>query len=103
MKTIAKRSLLIIDDFGLECLDTQKRLSLLEILEDRHGRSSTIIVSQLPVSKWHDIIGDSTIADAVCDRLVHSAHQINLKGESVRKLHSNRNENKENFYDIKPI
>ncbi|MGE5795587.1 MAG: IS21-like element helper ATPase IstB [Ignavibacteria bacterium] len=95
LKKIATQDLLIIDDFGLEVLDSQKRLSLLEILEDRYGRKSTIIVSQLPVAKWHDIIGDATIADAICDRLVHSAHQINLKGESARKVYNNRNTEKE--------
>jgi DNA replication protein DnaC len=64
-------------------------LSLLEILEDRHGRKSTVITSQLPVEKWFDIIGDATIADAICDRLIHTAHRINLKGESVRKYYGN--------------
>lgn len=65
-------------------------LRLLEILEDRIGRKSTIIVSQIPVTKWHEIIGDPTIADAVYDRIIHSSHRIQLKGESVRKLYSQR-------------
>jgi DNA replication protein DnaC len=85
---IAKKRLIVIDDFGLEVLDTASRLSLLEILEDRHGRASTLISSQLPVSQWHQLIGDPTIADAVCDRIVHTAHRIELKGESMRKLYS---------------
>ena len=87
---IQKQALIIIDDFGLQALDAQSRLSLLEILEDRYGRASSIFVSQLPVSKWHEVIGDPTIADAVCDRIVHSAHRIELKGESVRKIYAGR-------------
>jgi DNA replication protein DnaC len=89
MKKMNKHDLIILDDFGMEHLDTQSRLTLLEILEDRHGEKSTIITSQFPVNKWHDVIGDPTIADAVCDRLIHSSHKINLKGESMRKLKSN--------------
>jgi len=84
---IGKQDLFILDDLGLEPFDAPSRLSFLEILEDRIGRKSTIIVSQIPIDKWHQIIGDPTIADAICDRIVHSAHRINLKGESVRKLH----------------
>jgi DNA replication protein DnaC len=87
---ISKKRLLIVDDFGLEVLDTASRLILLEILEDRHGRSSSVFSSQLPVSHWHQVIGDPTIADAICDRIVHTAHRIELKGESVRKLYANR-------------
>lgn len=89
MKKINKQDLIIMDDFGMEPLDTQSRLTLLEILEDRHGERSTVITSQLPVNKWHDVIGDHTIADAICDRLIHSSHKINLKGESMRRLKSN--------------
>ena len=85
LKRIEKTDVLIIDDFGIQHLDTQNRLSLLEILEDRHGIRSTIIISQLPVTKWHEIIGDPTIADAICDRIIHSSFRIELKGESVRK------------------
>ena len=80
-----KTDVLIIDDFAVQHLDTQSRLSLLEIFEDRHGRKSTIIISQLPVTKWHEIIADPTIADAICDRIIHSSFRIELKGESVRK------------------
>lgn len=86
---ILKMDIIIFDDFGLEPLDAQSRLTLLEILEDRHGRRSSVFVSQLPVAKWHEIIGDPTIADAICDRIIHNAHRIELKGESVRKMYSN--------------
>ena len=82
---IERQDLLIIDDFGLKPLDTNARMMLLEIIEDRHGRRSTIINSQLPVSQWHEIIGDSTVADAILDRMVHASHRIELKGESMRK------------------
>lgn len=82
---IEKHDLLILDDFGLQPLDTPKRLALLDIVEDRHIGKSTIITSQIPTGKWHDIIGETTIADAILDRLVHSAHKIELKGESLRK------------------
>ncbi len=85
VQKIEKTDLFILDDFGLEKLDTASRLTLLEILEDRHGLSSTIITSQFPVSAWHDIIGDPTIADAICDRMVNSSYRIELSGESVRK------------------
>lgn len=85
MKKISKADVLVIDDLGLQKFDNQSRLKLFEILEDRHGLKSTIIVSQIPVSNWHDVIGDETIADAICDRLVHTSFRINLKGESVRK------------------
>ena len=78
---IEKLDLLILDDFGLKPLDNSQRLMMLELLEDRHGKRSTIIASQLPVGKWHEIIGDPTIADAILDRLVHSSHRIELNGE----------------------
>lgn len=84
---IAKQDVLILDDFGLAHLDTQNRLSLLEILEDRYGVKSTIIMSQLPIAKWFEIINDKTIADAICDRLVHNSFKIELKGGSVRKFY----------------
>lgn len=83
-----KQDLLILDDFGLEHLDKPNRLSLLEIFEDRYGVRSSIITSQLPVEDWHEIIGDQTIADAICDRVIHSSHRIELNGESVRKKYS---------------
>lgn len=82
---IEKHDLLILDDFGLQVLDMESRLELLEIIEDRHGKKSTIITSQLPTEKWHEAIGDATIADAILDRIVHTAHRIELKGGSMRK------------------
>ena len=86
---ILKMNVIILDDFGLESLDAKSRLSLLEILEDRHSRRSSIFVSQLPVANWHEVIGDPTIADAICDRIIHNAHRIELKGDSVRKVYPN--------------
>ncbi|MGM0408891.1 MAG: IS21-like element helper ATPase IstB [Bacteroidota bacterium] len=82
---ISRHDLLILDDFGLKELNTEERLLLLEILEDRHGIRSTVITSQLPVEKWYEMIGDSTIADAILDRLIHSSRRIEIKGESKRK------------------
>ena len=82
---IAKTNLLILDDFGLTHLEKQQQLDLMEIIEDRHARHSTIIASQLPVSSWFDVLGEPTIADAILDRLVHTSHRIELKGESLRK------------------
>ena len=84
-RTLARVHLLILDDWGLEPLDDQARHDLLEILEDRYGRRSTIITSQLPVSAWHDVIGNPTYADAILDRLVHNAHRIDLTGDSMRR------------------
>lgn len=85
IKKIEKHDLLILDDFGLQKLDSYARMALLEIIEDRHGVKSTIISSQLPVDKWYEIIGENTIADALLDRMVNTSHRINLKGESMRK------------------
>lgn len=82
---LEKQDLLILDDFGLKALDTINRHALMEIIEDRHGKHSTIIASQLPVEAWHQLIGEQTIADAILDRLVHTAHRIDIKGESMRK------------------
>lgn len=82
---LAKIDLLILDDFGLQKLDNLEREILMDIIEDRHDRHSTIIASQIPISKWYDIIGESTIADAILDRIVHSAHRIDLQGDSQRK------------------
>ena len=81
----AKTDLLILDDWGLTAMTDPQRRDLLELLEDRYGRRSTIVTSQLPVSAWHEAIGDPTLADAILDRLVHNAHKIELKGESMRK------------------
>lgn len=83
---LAKYAVLVIDDWGLAKLGEKERRDILEVLEDRHGITSTIISSQIPTEKWHDIIGDPTIADAVLDRLIHNAHIITMKGESMRKL-----------------
>lgn len=85
MHTISESHLLIIDDWGLSVLTEQEQRDLLEILEDRHGIHSTIIASQIPVDKWHEIIGNPTLADAILDRLIHNAYKINLKGDSMRK------------------
>lgn len=87
-----KADLLIIDDFGLQPLDNQSRLSFLEIIEDRHESRSSIFTSQVPVEKWYEIIGDKTVADAILDRLVYSSHRIELKGESYRKKKSRKSE-----------
>ncbi len=85
LSKLERQSLLILDDFGLQPLDSQSRLAFLEIIEDRHGKGSVIITSQLPVSGWYDIIGEKTIADAIMDRLVHKTYRIELGGESMRK------------------
>jgi len=86
---IEKLDLLILDDFGLKPLDNSQRLMLLELLEDRHGKRSTIITSQLPFKSWYDVIGEPTIADAILDRLVHSSHRIELDGDSLREKYKN--------------
>jgi DNA replication protein DnaC len=85
LNTIAKTPLLIMDDFGLQSLTHDMRLTLLQILEDRFAKGSTIITSQLPVNKWYEYINEPTLADAICDRLTANAHKIELKGESLRK------------------
>jgi DNA replication protein DnaC len=82
---LAKIDLLVIDDWGLSTLEDTERRDFLEIMEDRHGIRSTIITSQYPVLKWHELIGEPTLADAIMDRIVHNAHKIILKGESLRK------------------
>lgn len=82
---IERQQLLILDDFGIQPFDAQNRAALMEIIEDRHGKSSMIITSQLPVGKWHELIGEKTIADAILDRIVHDAHRMELQGESMRK------------------
>lgn len=82
---IEKQDLLILDDFGIQPLDAQSRAALLEIIEDRHGKMSTIVTSQLPVTNWYELLGESTIADAIMDRLVHQSHRIEMAGESLRK------------------
>ncbi len=85
LTALAKADVLVIDDWGLSTLDDGQRRDLLEIMDDRHINRSTLITSQLPVENWHEMIGDGTIADAILDRLVHNAHKIKMKGESMRK------------------
>ncbi len=82
---IERQHLLVLDDFGIQPFDAQSRAALMEIIEDRHGKTSLIITSQLPVSKWHEVIGEKTIADSILDRIVHDAHRIELRGESMRR------------------
>jgi len=88
LQQLAKVDLLILDDWGLEPLKAAQRNDLMEIMDDRHDNSSTLIISQLPTDQWYQSIGDNTLADAILDRLMHNAHRINLKGESMRKTQS---------------
>jgi DNA replication protein DnaC len=90
LKTLGSVQLLVLDDWGLQPLDAAARQDVLEILEERYGRRSTIVTSQIPVDKWHEIIGDPTYADAILDRIVHNAHRINLSGHSMRRKRAAR-------------
>ena len=90
LKTLARVELLILDDWGLSVLSQNQRIDLLEILEDRNGRGSTIVTSQVPIDQWHEVIGDPTLADAILDRLVHNAHRLNMTGESMRRITGRR-------------
>ena len=85
---IERQHVIILDDFGLQPLDNQNRIALLEIIEDRHNKGGIIVTSQLPIKGWYEIIGEKTIADAVLDRLIHQSHRIELRGESMRKKRS---------------
>jgi len=85
LKKLAKARLLVIDDLGLEKASAGQYRDLLEVLDDRHGISSTLVTSQFPSAKWHELVGDATVADAIMDRLIHGSHKIELKGESMRK------------------
>ncbi len=85
LAAIAKVHVLVIDDFAIAPIGARERCDLLELLDDRVGLRSTLITSQLPIDNWHEYIGDPTLADAILDRLVHSAHKIHLEGESIRK------------------
>jgi len=85
LKKFAKTSLLVIDDMGLAKATAAQYRDLLEVLDDRHSMASTLITSQFPPTRWHEMIGDATVADAILDRLIHGAHRIELKGESMRK------------------
>ena len=96
LNQLEKAPLVILDDFGLHPLDGVNQLALLQLLEDRYGKRSTIITSQLPVSKWYEYIGDSTIADAIMDRLSVSAHRFELKGASL-SLNNSRAKNRIDF------
>lgn len=89
LASFAKADLLVLDDYGLNELNREQRHDFLEILEDRHGLKSTLVTSQLPIDLWHEQIGDPTLADAILDRLVHSAHKIKLNGDSMRKKNAN--------------
>ena len=91
LKAIARIDLLILDDWGLSVLNHNQRIELLEILEDRSGRGSTLVTSQVPVEQWHEVIGDNpTLGDAILDRLIHNAHRIAMTGESMRKIAGKR-------------
>jgi len=84
---LERTRLLIIDDWGPEPLNTEQRRDLLEIVEDRYEKGSLLVTSQIPVSRWHELIADPTVGDAILDRVVHRAHRIELKGPSLRKRH----------------
>lgn len=88
LQSLAKLDCLIIDDWGLEPLKAAQRNDMMEIMDDRHESSSTVMISQLPTDQWYQSIGDNTLADAILDRLMHNAHRIKLKGESMRKTQS---------------
>jgi DNA replication protein DnaC len=90
MRALGGVKLLILDDWGLDPLDAQQRHDLMEILEERYGRGATLVTSQVPVDRWHDIIGDPTYADAMLDRLVHNAHRVALDGDSLRRVKRTR-------------
>jgi DNA replication protein DnaC len=98
---IERQHVLLIDDFGLQPLDAQSRSTLMEIMEDRHGKSTTIITSQIPVNKWHEVIGEQTIADAILDRIVHDAHRLEMKGDSLRKKRRPKNEEEIELINLK--
>ena len=85
LNRLARIDLLVIDDWGLAAASDIERRDLLEVMEDRDENRSTIMTSQLPIEKWHDHLGDPTVADAICDRLLHRAHRIVLQGPSRRK------------------
>lgn len=86
LQTLAKQELLLLDDWGLEKLSARQAADLLEVIEDRYQQGSTVIASQLPVSEWHKMVSNPTVADALLDRLIHHSHRIELKGESMRKV-----------------
>lgn len=85
MAGYAKTDLIILDDWGAAAFTATQRRDMLEVLDDHYGHRSTLVTSQMPVDKWHELIGDPTLADAILDRLVHNAYRIELKGESMRR------------------
>jgi DNA replication protein DnaC len=93
--TLARTDLLVLDDWAMAPLTEQQRRDLFEIFDDRYDRHSTLVATQVPVENWHETIGDPTIADALLDRLVHNAHKIRLKGESMRKLKKDKEQDKQ--------
>jgi len=97
LSKIEKQDTLILDDFGVQPFDAGSRALLLDIIEDRHGKRSIIITAQVPVKKWHDVIGEKTLADAILDRIVHQSIRIELYGESLRKKQKANTEIMESF------
>ena len=85
MNQLAKTDLIILDDWGIQNITAAQRNDLLEVIEDRHGLRATLIAAQLPIEHWHEFIGEATLADAILDRLLHNAHRLPLKGDSMRK------------------
>ena len=92
---LARVGVLIIDDWGLEKMTTAQRYDLMEVMDDRYGENSTVVISQLPVSEWYAAIGDNTVADAILDRLIHNSHRLELGGESMRKVMAGREKDRE--------
>ena len=88
LKQLSGTQLLILDDWGLEALSSVHRNDLLEVMDDRYGKSATVMISQLPTEEWYGCVGDSTLADAILDRVMHNAHRLEMKGESMRKRRS---------------
>lgn len=88
LQELSKMDVLILDDFGLAALSEEQQWDLLEILDDRHNKNSTVVTSQVPVKLWHDTLTDKTLADAILDRLIHNAHRLEMRGESLRKIRS---------------
>jgi len=96
MARIERQHLLILDDFGIQPFDAQSRAMLMELIEDRHGKAALIVTSQIPVNKWYEVIGEQTIADAVLDRIVHGAHRLDLRGDSMRRKRGTKETEQQN-------
>jgi len=90
LKKLSRAALLVVDDWGIAQMSSQQYRDFLEILEDRSGNAATLITSQWPLSQWHELIGEPTIADAIMERLMHNAYRIELEGESMRKIRSGK-------------